>query len=85
MLLVSVKSMKQKGRVAKGDLKFAIVIGLQANHARLDGSHLAASKNTVVLVSANKQPIGTRILGLVPYELRRQNCIKLLSLAARTV
>ena len=85
MLLVSVKSIKQKGKVAKGDLKFAIFVGLKTKQTRMDGSQYASSRNSVVLVSAQKQPLGTRILGLVPYELRQRDCMKLLSLATRTI
>jgi large subunit ribosomal protein L14 len=85
MILVSVKSMKHKGKVAKGDLKFAIVVELKSPQRRLDGSHFTSSRNAVVLVSATKQPLGTRILGLVPYEVRQYGCAKLLSLAARTI
>jgi large subunit ribosomal protein L14 len=85
MLLVSVKAMKHKGKVAKGDLQFAIVVELKTGQRRRDGSHIASSRNAVVLVSQNKQPLGTRILGLVPYEVRRYDGAKLLSLAARTI
>jgi large subunit ribosomal protein L14 len=85
MLLVSVKTMKHKGKVAKGDVTCAIVVELKTKQRRADGSQFSCARNAVVLVSPAKQPLGTRILGAVPYEVRQFECAKLLSLAARTM
>lgn len=85
MLLVAIKSLKHTGKVSKGEMKCAIVVGLKTNQRRADGSTFAVSRNAVILVSPQKQPLGTRIFGLIPYELRAHDCMKLLSLATRTL
>jgi len=85
IILVSVKQVKHKGKVTKGDIRLAIIVELKSKQSRYDGNQFACSRNAVVLISETKQPIGTRILGTVPYELRQNDCLKLLSLATSTI
>lgn len=83
-ILVSVKQVKHKGKLSKGDISLAIVTETKGRTFRKDGNSFVCSRNAVVLVSAQKNPIGTRVLGTVPYELRQKNALKILSLASRT-
>ena len=52
---------------------------------RADGSLLRFSRNTVILLSLQNNPIGSRIQGLTPYELRVKNHMKLLSLSLANI
>jgi len=48
---------------------------------RKDGSVIRFDSNAAVLVNNNEEPIGTRIFGPVPRELRAKNHMKIVSLA----
>ena len=82
-LVVSVQSLvrKQKSKVKKGHMYRAIVCETKRMKPRADGSLLRCSRNTVILLSLQNNPIGSRIQGLTPYELRVKNHMKILSLS----
>lgn len=63
----------------------AIIVETKKEVGRQDGSYLKFAQNSCVIVNAKKQPIGTRILGLATYELRKRNMLKVLSLATRVL
>jgi len=86
-LVVSVQSLvrKQKSKVKKGHMYRAIVCESKRMKPRADGSLLRCSRNTVILLSLQNNPIGSRIQGLTPYELRVKNHMKLLSLSLANI
>ena len=86
-LVVSVQSLvrKQKSKVKKGHMYRAIVCETKRMKPRADGSLLRCSRNTVILLSLQNNPIGSRIKGLTPYELRVKNHMKLLSLSLANI
>lgn len=47
-----------------------------------DGSEVKFDDNAVVLVDKQGQPIGTRVFGPAPHELRMKKHVKILTLAA---
>jgi large subunit ribosomal protein L14 len=87
IIIVSVKETiaKQKSKVEKGGVYKAIIVETVKGVQRKDGSVLKFSRNSVVILSPQGAPIGTRILGLVTYELRKRNQSKILSLASIVV
>jgi large subunit ribosomal protein L14 len=48
---------------------------------RADGSSIRFDRNAAVLINAQGEPVGTRIFGPVPRELRGKNQMKIISLA----
>ena len=86
-LVVSVQSLvrKQKSKVKKGHMYRAIVCETKRMKPRDYGSLLRCSRNTVILLSLQNNPIGSRIQGLTPYELRVKNHMKLLSLSLANI
>ena len=48
---------------------------------RADGSIIRFDRNAAVLINAQSEPVGTRIFGPVPRELRAKNHMKIISLA----
>ena len=48
---------------------------------RRDGSVIRFDTNAAVLLNNNMEPLGTRIFGPVPRELRAKNHMKIISLA----
>ena len=86
-IIISVKETiaKQKSKVEKGGIYKALIVETAKGVQRKDGSVLKFARNSVVILSPQGTPIGTRILGLVTYELRKRNQSKILSLASLVV
>ena len=80
-IVVSVKEAIPRGRVKKGDVLQAIVVRTSQGIKRKDGSLIRFDKNAAVIVNKQSEPIGTRIFGPVPRELRAKNHMKIISLA----
>ena len=70
-----------RGRVKKGEGLKAVVVRTAKGVRRQDGSLIRFDRNAAVLVSAQGEPIGTRIFGPVTRELRAKNHMKIISLA----
>ena len=81
IIVVSIKEAIPTGRVKKGDVRRAVVVRVAKDIKRRDGSVIRFDTNAAVLVNNNGEPIGTRIFGPVPRELRAKNHMKIISLA----
>ena len=81
IIVVSIKEAIPRGRVKKGDVMKAVVVRTAKDIRRPDGSVIRFDKNAAVLVDNKKEPVGTRIFGPVPRELRAMNHMKIISLA----
>src|ERR1700750_2323554 len=81
VIVVSVKEAIPRGRVKKGDVLRAIVVRTAHGIKRKDGSLIRFDKSAAVIVNRGTEPIGTRIFGPVPRELRAKNHMKIISLA----
>jgi large subunit ribosomal protein L14 len=84
-IVVSVKEAIPRGRVKKGDVLQAIVVRTNSAIKRKDGSVIRFDKNAAVIVNKQSEPIGTRIFGPVPRELRAKNHMKIISLAPEVI
>ena len=81
IIVVSIKEAIPRGRVKKGDVMKAVVVRTAKDVRRADGSVIRFDRNAAVLIDNKKEPIGTRIFGPVPRELRAKNQMKIISLA----
>ncbi len=81
IIVVSIKEAIPTGRVKKGDVRRAVVVRVAKDIQRADGSAIRFDSNAAVLINNNNEPIGTRIFGPVPRELRAKNHMKIISLA----
>ncbi|ODT48620.1 MAG: 50S ribosomal protein L14 [Pelagibacterium sp. SCN 63-126] len=81
IIVVSVKDAIPRGRVKKGQVMKAVVVRTATDIRRADGTVIRFDKNAAVLLNNQKEPIGTRIFGPVPRELRAKNHMKIISLA----
>ena len=81
IIVVSVKEASPRGRVKKGEVRKAVVVRTSKDIKRRDGSVIRFDANAAVLVNNQGEPIGTRIFGPVPRELRAKNHMKIISLA----
>lgn len=81
IVVVSVKEAIPEGNVKKGDKAKAVVVRTKKEYRRPDGSYIRFDQNAVVLISAQNEPVGTRIFGPVARELRWKEFMKIISLA----
>ena len=81
IIVVSVKDAIPRGRVKKGQVMKAVVVRTATDIRRPDGTVIRFDKNAAVLLNNQKEPIGTRIFGPVPRELRAKNQMKIIPLA----
>ena len=81
VIVVSVKEAIPKGRVKKGQVMKAVIVRTSFPVRRPDGSVIQFDSNAAVLINNQREPIGTRIFGPVPRELRAKQHMKIISLA----
>ena len=81
VIVVSVKEAIPRGKVKKGDVMKAVVVRVRKDIRRADGSVIRFDRNAAVLINNQSEPVGTRIFGPVPRELRAKNHMKIISLA----
>jgi large subunit ribosomal protein L14 len=81
IIKVSVKEALPNSRVKKKQVHNAVIVRTRKEIARPDGSYIRFDDNSVVLLDANSEPIGTRIFGPVARELRAKKFMKIVSLA----
>jgi large subunit ribosomal protein L14 len=73
---------KQKSKISKGKIYKALVIETAKGIMRKDGSSLRFFQNSAILLSPQGSPLGSRIVGVLTYELRSRNYSKVLSLSS---
>jgi large subunit ribosomal protein L14 len=81
ILVCSVKEATPESEVKKGAVVKVVVVRTRARTRRRDGSYIRFDENAVVLVNAEREPIGTRVFGPVARELRDRRFMKIVSLA----
>ena len=81
VIVVAIKEAIPNAKVKKGEVKRAVVVRTSKEIVRSDGSYIRFDDNSAVLITPDKEPIGTRIFGPVARELRTRNFMKIISLA----
>ncbi len=80
----SIKKAIPGGLVKKGEVHNAVIVRTRKEFRRRDGSYVRFGQNAVVILNKDYEPIGTRIFGPVPLELK-EGYVKIISLAPETV
>jgi len=84
-ILVSIIKLKKKktisSKVKKGQILKGIVIRTKSKTKKKNGNFIKFYENSVVLVSKDSKPIGTRVQGPVSKELRYGKFMKLASIS----
>jgi len=80
-IVVTVKNALPSGNVKKGTVSKAVVVRVNKEVRRDDGSYIRFDDNAVVLLNNQDQLRGTRIFGPVARELREKQFMKIVSLA----
>ena len=81
VIVVSVKEAMAGTKVKKGEVAHAVVVRIRHQTPRADGSYIKFDENSAVLITKEREPIGTRIFGPVARELRAKKFMKIVSLA----
>jgi large subunit ribosomal protein L14 len=81
VVIVAIREALPNAKVKKGDVARAVVVRTSKEILRADGSYIRFDTNSAVLISAQGEPIGTRIFGPVARELRTKKFMKIISLA----
>ncbi|XVE91816.1 hypothetical protein REPUB_Repub01dG0044400 [Reevesia pubescens] len=69
------------GKVKKRNVVYGVVVRTAMQRGRCDESEVKFDDNAVVIVDKQGQPIGTRVFGPIPNELRQEKHVKILTLA----
>ena len=84
-IVVSIRDAIPNSKVKEGDVYRAIIVRVTQKVRRNDGSYIKfgakVPSNAVVLINKQLEPIGTRVFGPIPRELRAKNFTKIISLA----
>ena len=80
VIRASIQSAIPKAKVKKGQVIRAVIVRTRKDTQRADGTAFRCDTNAAVLINANNEPIGTRIFGPIPRELRAK-FMKIVSLA----
>lgn len=81
VIVVSVKDAIPRGKVKKGTVHRAVIVRTAKEVRRPDGTAIRFDDNAAVLLTAQGEPVGTRIFGPVTRELRGKDFMKIISLA----
>lgn len=80
VIRASIQEANPKAKVKKGQVIRAVIVRTRKDQQRADGTAFRCDTNAAVLINANNEPIGTRIFGPIPRELRAK-FMKIVSLA----
>ena len=84
---ITVKKCKKKksSKVELGELYKAIVLNVKKPHKRKDGTIIKFDTNSVVLLNAKNELLGTRVMDVATYDIRKKGILKLLSLSSANI
>jgi large subunit ribosomal protein L14 len=85
IIVVAVKEATPKAIAKKKSVQKAVIVRVQKEVRRKDGSYVRFDENAVVIINAEGQPRGTRVFGPIPRELKDRGYQKIISLAPEVV
>ncbi|HNZ26548.1 MAG TPA: 50S ribosomal protein L14 [Spirochaetota bacterium] len=81
VIVVTVKECIPNSPIKKGTVLKGVIVRINREYKRSDGSYIKFDDNAIVIIDANKNPKGTRVFGPVARELREKDYMKIVSLA----
>lgn len=89
IIVVSINQLRNKNRITskvkRGDVLRGVIVKTQSKHTRANGLSFCFQQNSVVLLDKQLKPLATRVLGLIPKELKVSKFSKIISLSAGTL
>lgn len=88
-VVVSINQLRNKNRITskvrRGDVLKGVIVKTQSKYTRKNGLSFCFQQNSVVLLDKQFKPFATRVLGLIPKELKNSKFSKIISLSAGTI
>jgi large subunit ribosomal protein L14 len=85
VIVVSVKEASPDGKAQKGQVARAVVVRTSKELRRVDGSYIRFDSNVAVLITKDKEPVGSRVFGPVARELKDKDFHRIVSMAGSEV
>ena len=85
VISANIKEATPDGTVKAGEVVKGVVVRTRNKICRPDGTSLRFDSNALVIIDAQLNPMGTRIFGPVPRELRDKGFMKIISLAPEVI
>lgn len=86
VIVVSVQQIRSKNKltskVKRGEVLYGVIVKTRSFFRRRSGISFCFNQNCVVLLNKQRKPLATRVLGVIPKELRKSKFSKVISLAA---
>lgn len=88
IIVLSIQKIRSKNKITskvkKGDVLYGVIIKTRFVFKRSLGLSFSSQQNAVVLLNKQFKPLATRVLGLIPRELRNIKFSKVVSLSSGT-
>lgn len=81
IIVASVQVAEPRKTVKKKDIVRAVIVRTRNAMRRVDGGYIRFDENAAVLIDAKREPIGTRIFGPIPRELKEKGFAKIVTMA----
>ncbi len=85
IIVASVQIAEPRREVKKKAVVKAIIVRQKKAFRRKDGSYIRFNENAAVLINDKKEPLGNRIFGPVPREIKERGYSKIAGLAPELV
>jgi large subunit ribosomal protein L14 len=85
IIVASVQIAEPRKTIKKKDIVKVLIVRQRKNTRRKDGSYVRFDENAGVLLDPKKEPIGTRIFGPLPRELKEKGYDTVMTLAEEIV
>jgi large subunit ribosomal protein L14 len=89
IIVVSIQRLRKRNRITskvkKGDVLRGIIVKTRVCFNRKQGFFFSYNQNSVVLLDKQFKPLATRVLGLIPKELKTSKSSKILSLSSGSI
>jgi len=85
IFVASVQTAEPRKGVKKKDKVKVLLVRSRNAMRRVDGSYVRFDENAGVIVDAKKEPVGTRVFGPMPRELKGKGFEKLMTMAEEIV
>ena len=85
VIVAAVKDAEPRRQVKKHEVVRAVIVRQKYPYRRKDGSYIRFNENAAVIVDTKKEPVGGRIFGPIPRELREKGYEKIIGLAGEVL
>ncbi len=85
VIVAAVKEAEPRRQVKKHDVVKAVVVRQRKPYRRSDGSYISFDENAAVILEKDKEPMGGRMFGPFPREIREKGYTKIAALAPELI